>query len=68
MQKHTTETSRLVHRIRSFADAEGLSKGRLAGRAGLRESTLRKFDRDDWNPTLKTLRALESIIPADFDA
>lgn len=66
MENNTPTADQVVQRVRAFAHTEKLSKGRLAVRAGLRDSTLRAFDRADWNPTVKTLRALESIIPPDF--
>jgi ribosome-binding protein aMBF1 (putative translation factor) len=55
-----------IRRIRAFAEAAGLAKGRLAVRAGLRDTVLRHFDSPDWNPTRETLCRLEAIIPADF--
>jgi hypothetical protein len=30
------------------------------------DTVLRRFDSDDWNPTVETLRRLEAIIPLDF--
>ncbi len=55
-----------IRRIRAYAQAAGLSKGRLAVRAGLRDTTLRRFDHVDWNPTLETLRKLQAVVPTDF--
>ena len=57
-----------MHRIRSFARSEGLTKGVLAARAGMRDTTLRGFDRPDWNPTATTLKKLEATIPASYRA
>lgn len=44
------------------------SKSRLAMEAGLSDTVLRYFDRSDWNPTVKTIKRIESVIPRDFDA
>lgn len=43
----------------------GGRKKRLAERAGLRESALRRAERPDWNPTVSTLRALEQAAMAE---
>ena len=55
-----------IQRIREFAQREQLTKGRLAVRAGLTDSVLHRFDRDDWNPTRATLQRLEAIIPDEI--
>ena len=46
----------------------GWRKSRLASEAGINDTTLRYFDDPNWNPTTETLRRLEAIIPANFDA
>lgn len=55
-----------IARIRAFASERGWTKSRLAREAGLQDTTLRHFDRPDWNPTVETLRAIERVIPADW--
>lgn len=32
----------------------------------MQDTTLRGFDKEDWNPTAETLRRLEAILPPDF--
>ncbi len=56
-----------IERIRAFARARGWTKSRLARQAGMIDTTLRDFHKDDWNPTAETLRRLEAVIPEDFD-
>ena len=41
---------------------------KIAKYAGISEASARKIRRDDWNPTAKTLRALETLINTDKDA
>ena len=55
-------------RIRAYRRGCRWSINRLAMEAGLRSTTIAGIDADHWNPTTKTLEALESIIPDDFDA
>ena len=57
-----------ISRIRAYALFRDWKKSRLATEAGLNDTTLRDFDDPTWNPRAKTLRKLESIIPADFYA
>lgn len=57
-----------IARIRAFAAAKGWAKSRLAVEAGLSVNALRDFDHDDWNPRIETIRQLERLIPADFEA
>ena len=60
-------TELAIKRIRRFAEVKGWGKTRFATEAGLSDTVLRDFDKDDWNPTLATLQKLEAIIPEDFD-
>ncbi|MGL4966135.1 MAG: helix-turn-helix domain-containing protein [Inquilinus sp.] len=53
-----------IQRVREFRRSQGWALNRLATAAGLRESTIRKLDADDWNPTADTLRALEQVVDA----
>jgi DNA-binding XRE family transcriptional regulator len=55
-----------IHRIREFRKANGYAKFRLATLAGIHEASTRKIDDKEWNPTLETIKALDSIIPPDF--
>ena len=55
-----------IERIRAFARANQIPKSRLALLAGMRDTVLRNFDKDSWNPTAETLRRLESLIPEEF--
>lgn len=60
----TTQAS--IDRIRAFARENRISKSRLARLAGLRDTVLRDFWEDDWNPRLETLRKVEAVVPEDF--
>lgn len=57
-----------ILRIRRYAAGQQWSRTRLAREAGLPHNTLKAFDLQTWNPTADTLRKLEAIIPADFQA
>lgn len=57
-----------IHRVRAFAASQGWTKTRLAREAKINDTTLRDFDEPSWNPTARTLRQLEEIIPPDYDA
>jgi hypothetical protein len=59
-------TDQAIQRIRAFCADQKLSRNRLAIMAGLVESSIRHMDRPNWNPTADTLRALEAVIPADW--
>lgn len=57
-----------IKRIKVYAFAvEGLSLRQLAVRAGLNPGAVRYIRSPDWNPELNTLRALEKVIPDDWD-
>lgn len=56
----------VLNRIRAFAEAQNWKKSKLAKEAGLGDTTLRNFDNEKWNPTVKVLRKIEKIIPDDF--
>lgn len=55
-----------IRRIRDYRHHKGWSVSKLASEAGLGESTIRKIDDDDWNPTAETIAALESAIPSGW--
>jgi len=57
---------RSIERIRAFAAQHKMRPARLAKAAGLHQNTLRGFNRPGWNPTLETVRRIESIIPPEF--
>jgi transcriptional regulator with XRE-family HTH domain len=55
-----------IARIRAFCTAQGWTKTKLAHAADLNDTTLRHFNRSNWNPTTHTIRKLEGIIPDQF--
>ena len=56
-----------IKRIKVYAFAvAGLNKRQLSLNAGLKPGTIRHIHDENWNPTLTTLKALESIIPPDW--
>lgn len=57
-----------IDRIRAFAKSQDLAAATFAKRAGLSPNALSDFHKDSWSPTLKTLQALEALIPDDFIA
>lgn len=62
--KPTTIPER-VALIRSERVEKRLSIKRLADLAGLTPSTIQDMDTDAWNPTLKTLVAIERALAGD---
>lgn len=55
-------------RIRAYRQAMDWTKVRLAEEAGISGSNvLTAMDRPDWNPTSKTLEALEAVIPEGWE-
>jgi ribosome-binding protein aMBF1 (putative translation factor) len=61
-----TAKRQAIARIRAFAAYKGWRKSRLAQEAGLRDTTLRGFDQEDWDPTFPVMEKIESIIPPEF--
>lgn len=56
-----------INRIKVYAFAVvGMSCRELARRAGLKPGVTRNIHENTWNPTLKTLKKLEAIIPDDW--
>ncbi|PKR57475.1 helix-turn-helix domain-containing protein [Thalassospira lohafexi] len=53
-------------RIRSYRRLNGLNASQLAARAGIADTTLRDMMNGKWNPTVKTLRLIEAVIPPEF--
>lgn len=59
----------LIERIRAALRKKGVTAVDLAYSAKLHRNTLSGVERDDWNPTASTLRALEPhIIAIEADA
>lgn len=57
---------RSVKRMKLFRKVFDISILGYAKLAGVSESVVRYIDTEDWNPTLKTLIRLESVIPEIF--
>jgi len=55
-----------IKRIRAYAKEKGWRKSRLATEAGLSDTTLRDFDKEGWNPSVRILREVESVVPETF--
>jgi len=55
-------TNTLIADLQAFAAERRWRPSRLAKEAGLHPNTLRHFKLPTWNPTLDTLRRLESLI------
>lgn len=56
-----------IKRIKVYAFCvAGMNRRQLAIGAGLPEGAVRHIHKDHWNPTLSTLLALETVIPADW--
>lgn len=62
------ETDIAIIRIRQFIRENGLSNLGYAKRIGVRESVIRRLFEDGFNPTLSTLRKMESVIPKGYKA
>lgn len=56
-------SSQLVKIIRRYRKDQKLSGRGYAREADVSEITVRGIDGDDWNPTLKTIKKLEAVIP-----
>ena len=54
----------LIERIRAALRKKGITAVDLAHSANLHRNTLSGVERDDWNPTAATLKALEPHILA----
>lgn len=55
-------TAEVVARIRAYLTETGVRPKTLARECGLGDETLRHVFREDWNPRLETLRAVERHI------
>lgn len=58
----------VLGRVRAWLAINSDDRLEIAKKAGVDEKTLRLAASDDWNPTVKTLEKLESVIPADWHA
>ena len=55
-----------IARLRAWASGNNWTKTRFAKAAGLRDTTLRGFNENDWNPTREILEKLEAVVPAHW--
>lgn len=55
-----------IARVRAYARDKGMTKTQLAALSGLHLNTILKLDDPDWRPELKTVRKLESVVPANY--
>ena len=60
------DLDRVLHRLRAYRKAAGLSYSALAQRAGLSRAALLGMDARDWSPSSATIRAIASLIPDDW--
>lgn len=54
-----------IEQLRRALRLPGFTKKGLAEKAGLHPNTLLGCESDDWNPTAKTLRAIEPHLPRE---
>lgn len=59
---HSLKIDAFVADLRQRAASSGMTKVELARKAMLHANTLRDFDHDGWNPSLTTLRKLETSL------
>lgn len=57
-----TMIDEVISNIRSSFVASGMTKRELARQAGLHENTVLKLEHAAWNPSSKTIRALETVL------
>jgi ribosome-binding protein aMBF1 (putative translation factor) len=62
----TTLVDQSIQLVRSFLSNEGVAKSRLATMAKVPEGCTRTILNEDWNPTIDTLRKLESALPESY--
>ena len=61
-------TDRLVRKIRLWKEYHSLGVPTIARRCKISDSRIRKMNDPSWNPTLDTLRRMESTMEPGFDA
>lgn len=66
MMRDMSSIQDVISRIRAYRLEKGWSIHRLGREAGVGESTIRKMDSAEWNPTRDILHRLEAVIPADW--
>ena len=66
LKENMTRTENTIHLLRRFAKRHRIAPSRLAHMAGLHENTLLRMHEDSWNPTAKTLRALEALVEKEY--
>lgn len=57
-----------IIRIRQFVREKGWSKLGFAKLIGVTDHTIKRLFEDDFNPTLSTLRRMQSVIPKTYKA
>lgn len=62
----TSSIDQTIHRIQSFLEKTDLTNVAIAEMTGLSEAAIRSVKKNDGNPTSDTLRAIESVIPSDY--
>jgi 3,4-dihydroxy 2-butanone 4-phosphate synthase/GTP cyclohydrolase II len=60
-------SSELIQKVRNLVVQSGMSKSGLARAAGLHANTLRDLEDTEWNPTVETLRKLETFLFSNDD-
>lgn len=58
----------VLDRIRAYARARDWLPGRLAVEAGLSRGTLKDLFDASWSPSSATVKAIEGVIPPDWQA
>ncbi len=61
-----SRTENTIYLLRRYVTKHGIAPTRLAEMAGLHPNTLRRMHHDSWNPTAKTLRALEALVEKEY--
>ena len=63
-----TATDRTISRLRDFLAQSDATNAALAAEVGVDEKVIRQARQPDWNPRAETLRRMERLIPADWQA
>lgn len=66
MMRDMSSIHDVISRIRAYRIEQGWSIHRLGREAGVGESTIRRMDSADWNPTRDILHRLEAVIPENW--
>ena len=62
-----SRTGNTIYLLRRYVKKQGIAPTRLAEMAGLHPNTLRRMHDDSWNPTSKTLKALEDLMQRESE-